>query len=76
VNAGKETLNTAKRGLEIAEERYKAGLMTNVEVMDAQLAFKSARMNYIKSLYDYIVARISLYRALGMTENLVKGGKI
>lgn len=76
VNAGKETLNTAKRGLEIAEERYKAGLMTNVEVMDAQLAFKSARINYIKALYEYIVAKTSLYRALGLTEDLVKGGML
>ncbi len=76
VNAGKETLNAAKRGVEIAEERYRAGLMTNVEVMDAQLAFKSARMNYIKSLYDYIVAKTSLYRDLGITENLLKGGRL
>lgn len=75
VNAGKETLNTAKRGLDIAEERYKAGLMTNLEVMDAQLAFKGARINYIKSLYRYLLAKVSLYRAIGMTENLVKGGK-
>ncbi len=51
--------------LEIAEHSYGAGAATNVEVIDAQLAATTARLEHLKALYDYRNAQIHLTAATG-----------
>ncbi|MBP2651681.1 MAG: tolC 1 [Firmicutes bacterium] len=49
----------------LAQERYEAGVGTNLDVMDAELAMIQAKTNYIQALYDYNTSRAQLDKAMG-----------
>ena len=51
--------------LDISEQSYAAGAATNLEVIDAQLAATTARLEHLKALYDYRNAQIQLKAATG-----------
>lgn len=65
VRAQKENVGLAERGLEIAQARYEAGLMSNLEVLDAQAALTQAQLGYYRALYDYELAKYEFRRARG-----------
>lgn len=65
VDAQKDNVDLARRGLEIAEARYNAGLMSNLEVLDAQAAVTQAELGYYQALYSYEVAKFDMERARG-----------
>ena len=65
IEANKENVDAAKGNLTTAQERFQLGLMTNIEVKDAQLSLTQAETNYIQALYDYNVAIASLEYAIG-----------
>jgi len=65
VRSQKENVNLAERGLEIAQARYEAGLMSNLEVLDAQAALTQARLGYYDSLHGYALAKLNMRRARG-----------
>ena len=64
ISAQKENIGQAEEALSIAELRYKSGMITNLEVLDAQLALTQAKMGYLKSLYDYNIAKAKLKKAM------------
>ena len=45
--------------------RYENGLYTSVNLLDAEMAFQQARLNYIGALPDYRVSRVQLALAAG-----------
>lgn len=49
----------------IAQIKYKEGVGSSLEVMDAESALKEAQTNYFVALYDAITAKINLQKALG-----------
>jgi outer membrane protein TolC len=55
----------AQEALRISQVRYKAGVATNVEVTDAQVALTEAQTNQVNAEYDYLNAQAALARALG-----------
>lgn len=57
----------AQEDMLIAQEKYKAGVGTNLDVIDAQLALTQARTNRIQALYDYNVSKAKLDKAIGNT---------
>lgn len=61
----KENVTFAERGYEIAKARYDAGLMSNLEVLDAQAALTQARLGYYQSLRGYALAKLDMRRARG-----------
>lgn len=65
VKSQKENVHQAEVALEIAEERYENGLMTSLEVMDAQLALTQAKTNYLQALSGYLIARSKLKKVVG-----------
>ena len=65
IEANKENVDAAKDNLATAQKRFQLGLMTDIEVRDAQLALTQAETNYIQALYDYNVAIASLEKAAG-----------
>ncbi|MDD5687905.1 MAG: TolC family protein [Elusimicrobia bacterium] len=65
IEANNENVDAAKENLVTAQKRFQLGLMTDIEVRDAQLALTQAETNYIQALYDYNVAIASLERAVG-----------
>ncbi len=67
-----EQVNTQKASLELAEKiynvstiKYKEGMGSSLEVSSAEAQLYQTQGQYVKSLYDLIVARSSLERALG-----------
>jgi outer membrane protein TolC len=63
LNAQEETVQQAKESLRIANLRYKNGMITNVELMDAELAYTQAQTNRFNALHDYAIAVAKLERA-------------
>ena len=49
----------------MANERYKQGLNTIIEITDAQVQYSNAETNYIKALYDYKMAETRFKKATG-----------
>jgi outer membrane protein len=65
LKAQKQNAALAAEGYRLAERRYANGVMTNLDVMDAQLALNQAESNYLQTQYECILSRIKLHRALG-----------
>ncbi|QRR04291.1 TolC family protein [Dyadobacter sandarakinus] len=66
------TLETQKRNLDLAQEivrvskiKYKEGVGSNIEVINAESSLKEAQTNYFTALYDLILAKVDLSRARG-----------
>ncbi len=65
IEAQEENVKLARANLRIAEERYRLGLMSEIELRDAQLSLTQAETDYFQALYDYNVAGAFLDRAIG-----------
>jgi outer membrane protein TolC len=63
LKAQEETVQQAEESLRIANLRYRNGMITNVELMDAELAFTQAQTNRFNALHDYAVAIARLEKA-------------
>lgn len=67
-----ERLTVQEDNMELAQEvadvtraKYTEGVGSNLELIDADQAYKIAEINYLTALYDAIVAKIDLDKALG-----------
>lgn len=56
----------AEEDFHIAQVRYMAGVVTNLDVIDAQVALTEARTNFVNALYDYNTSKIALETAMGV----------
>jgi len=63
LKAQEETVQQAEESLRIANLRYQNGMITNVELMDTELAFTQAQTNQFNALHDYIIAVAKLEKA-------------
>ena len=72
VQVAKSSLDLANQTLVQARDRFTAGVTDNLEVIEAQDALASANENYIVSLYQHNVAKVSLARAIGFAEQGVR----
>ncbi len=61
-----DNIELAAKVYDIAQKKYKEGLGTNIEIIQAQTAMKEAQTNYFGSLYDAMLAKIDLQKALGI----------
>ena len=64
--AQRENVNTAQENLRIATERYKLGLLSQLELKDAELSLTEAETNYQRALYDYSIGLAQLEKAQGL----------
>lgn len=67
ISGQSENVDTAKDNLRIAQERYKLGLMSDIEVRDAELTLTQAEINYYQAAYEYIMAQAKVEKAIGET---------
>jgi outer membrane protein len=72
VQASEQQLSTselqvtqAEQAVSLAEVRYDAGVITNLDVLDAQTSLEAARLVALKARYDFVRSRYELDRALG-----------
>jgi outer membrane protein len=55
----------AADALRMAEQSYDEGLVSSLDVQDAELALNQARTNYTRALADYHIAEARLRKAMG-----------
>jgi outer membrane protein TolC len=74
LNAAKEQVTVAKQNVDLAndnlarsKDRFTSGVTDSVEVVQAEQSLASANDQYITSLYNHNLAKLSLARALGVT---------
>ncbi len=68
VRAADETVRLAERELEMARDRFRAGVADNLEVVNAQTALANARDAQVQALAQYNAARLNLAAAQGRAE--------
>jgi len=68
VSVARHNLDLANQTLEQSQDRFRAGVTNNVEVVQAQDAVAAANESLITSLYSFDLAKISLARAVGNAE--------
>lgn len=73
MKSAEQSIQTSSAAVGLAEEdygikviRYQAGVGTNLDVLDAQVALTTAKNNYLKAMYDYNIYRSKLDKSMGM----------
>ena len=79
LRASEDELKTAIRSRELADQqltqsrdRFAAGVVSNIEVIQSQEAVALASEQYIGALYRFNVAKTMLARAIGVIEDAIK----
>lgn len=65
IAVARQAVDQAEEALRIVANRYSGGLLTIVDLLDAQTALQQARTHHFKAMHDYRVARIELALAAG-----------
>ncbi len=72
LRSAKENLAGTQKALDLAEEnfkiadlRYKSGVGTNLEVIDAQVAVTQARIEYLQAQHDLQIAKSRINKVIG-----------
>ncbi len=67
-----QTLRTQKRNSDLAEEivrvtriKYKEGVGSNIEVLNAETSLREAQTNYFAALYDFLITKVDQDKARG-----------
>jgi outer membrane protein len=63
--SSQKVIEAARRSLQLADDRFHAGVATQLDILQAQSALTEARSNYTQAEYDYAVAVARLQRASG-----------
>ncbi len=61
-----KNIELALKVYEISQRKFKEGLGSNIEMLQAETAYKEAQTNYFNSLYEAAIAKIDLQKALGL----------
>jgi len=65
LDAQRETVQQAEESLRVANLQHENGMITNVELTDAELALTQVRVNRLQALYDYTIAIAKIEKAIG-----------
>ncbi|MBS1557768.1 MAG: TolC family protein [Bacteroidetes bacterium] len=61
----KKNMGLADKVAKVTKIKYKQGVGSNIEVVDAESSLKEAQINYYNALYDALVAKTDLDKAFG-----------
>ena len=62
----KRAVEQAQRGYEIASAQYNAGLGSQLQITDAEVALRQSEFNYAQAVFDYLSARAGLEASVGV----------
>jgi len=68
VAVAQSNIELANEALTEAQDRFRAGVVNNLEVVQAQQSVAAANQSYIASLYSFDLAKVSLAEAMGIAE--------
>jgi outer membrane protein len=60
-----ENTALAEEAMKIADERYKSGIISSLEYMDAQISLTQAKTNYFQAIANYATAKAQLQKITG-----------
>lgn len=63
--ACQEAIQTARKGLDIAQVRYKVGAATLLELNDTELSLRQAQLNQAQAIYNYMISLYTLKELQG-----------
>lgn len=63
--AQQENMELAREVFRVTKIKYQQGVGSNLEVIEAENAFKEAETNYFNALYEALVAKVSYQKANG-----------
>ena len=72
IQVAQRVVEQAKESMRIVKNRYQNGLLTIVDLLDAELTHQKSQTNHFKALHDYKVARINLALAAGIIDTNYK----
>ncbi|MDN5202618.1 TolC family protein [Fulvivirgaceae bacterium BMA10] len=61
----KENLTLAEEVYRVSKIKYQEGVGSNLEVIDAEIAYKSAETDYYNAVYDALISKVDLDKAYG-----------
>jgi outer membrane protein TolC len=61
----KRTMELAQEVLRVTKIKYEQGVGSSLEVTTAEISLKESQNNYIKALYDLLINKVNVDRALG-----------
>jgi outer membrane protein TolC len=61
----KVKIRQTEEALRIADERYQNGLLSATDLIDAQNALGSARLNFLQLIYNHLLNQYNLFRSCG-----------
>ena len=67
--AQKVNMDLAKEIVRVTKIKYKQGVGSNLEVINAESASKEAQTNYFTTLYNALIAKVDLDKAMGRLYN-------
>jgi len=65
IKSQEDNLEDAREALRISYVRYDNGVGINLDVLDAQVSLANVEKNLSEGIYDYIMAKAKLDRAMG-----------
>ncbi len=65
VAAAQANIRQAERVLSMTQDNYKYGAATTLDIVDAQTALSQSRINLLRGMYDYSIARANLLWTAG-----------
>lgn len=66
IETAEVAVEQAEEDFKISEIGYSVGVITNLNVIDAELALAQAKTLYIQALYDYNLSKAKLDKAMGV----------
>lgn len=66
LEASRENMALAREVYDVSRIKYQEGVGSNIEVIDAEIAYQQAETNYYNALYDALAAKVELKKALGV----------
>jgi outer membrane protein len=65
IESRKRNVALAERIFEIAQIKYREGMGSSIEIIQAEQSLFQSQQNYIQALYDFIIAKIDIEIAYG-----------
>jgi outer membrane protein TolC len=64
--AQRGAVGEARRGFEIVNAQYLAGISSNLDVTEGEVLLRESEFNYAQAIYDYLLAQAVLDEAVGV----------
>ncbi len=65
ISAMKESISEAELAVKMARIGYREGTITNLDLINTQKLYTQTKMEYLKALYNFYIAKVSLFKSIG-----------